>query len=143
MESHSNGNLCLLLSRLIEGEASERDFAEIEMLFRTEPAALDAYFHILETHSMLHWGMGALATELEQQYRSCAFPGRAGLVTESVVAPALSPPTVTTGRASAIIISPQTESAPTAAHLSGADDARLSEFVQHHTKPPVPVRTVM
>jgi hypothetical protein len=130
LESPSNDVLCLLFSRLIEGEAGEREFAMVEMLFRTEPAAMDAYFDILETHAILHWGMGAPSAKPEQQHRSCAIPGRADLVAVDVVLHNWTPETVAVGRASTLR-SPQTESAPKAVPVLRAYDACLSRFPQH------------
>jgi hypothetical protein len=142
LECSFNGDLCLLLNRLIEGEASKEDFVEIEMLFRTDPAVLDAYFDLLETDAMLHWSLGAPAVQTERQHRYCSLLGRAGLGAETAVTSVVPPESVPTRRVSAMTASPQCEAALPAAPALAAYDALLSQFLQNRIKLLVPGRTV-
>lgn len=52
-QTHPNGELNLLLNRLIECEVGEEELAEIQRLLCDEPTAMDAYFDLIEIHALL------------------------------------------------------------------------------------------
>ena len=125
METHPNGELNLLLNRLIEGEAVDEEIAEIEELLCNEPTAMDAYFDLIEIHALLQRRLGIPATS-DQASSAIVKVGAADLPAETVLAnnvPAIDLPSRSIERVPAI------ESAPSGLITC----SRISELRTKHS----------